>query len=91
MVLFSTIQNSGGGGPPLISEGSSQVNLNVLRIFRVVRLMRAARVVISVPEFYILAPRRPVWDRRNEKVAEEEEAANTSKKSLDMCGFFLRV
>ncbi|CAE7238157.1 Ca-alpha1D [Symbiodinium natans] len=29
-------------------------NLNVLRLFRVVRLMRAARVVISVPEFYIL-------------------------------------
>eukprot|EP00439_Symbiodinium_sp_Y106_P080652 s160_g19.t1 len=33
---------------------ASAVNLNVLRLFRVVRLMRAARVVISVPEFYIL-------------------------------------
>jgi len=30
------------------------VNFNVLRIIRVVRLMRAARVVISIPEFYIL-------------------------------------
>eukprot|EP00438_Fugacium_kawagutii_P033377 Skav232642 [mRNA] locus=scaffold3536:119437:122596:- [translate_table: standard] len=33
---------------------STSVNFNVLRIIRVVRLMRAARVVISIPEFYIL-------------------------------------
>eukprot|EP00435_Cladocopium_sp_Y103_P042281 s426_g11.t1 len=33
---------------------TTTLNFNVLRIIRVVRLMRAARVVISIPEFYIL-------------------------------------
>ena len=37
---------------------SGGVNLNIMRIIRVVRLMRAARVVISIPEFYILAALR---------------------------------
>lgn len=30
------------------------VNLNVLRIFRVIRLLRAGRLLIVVPELYIL-------------------------------------
>lgn len=30
------------------------VNLNVLRIFRVIRLLRAGRLLIIVPELYIL-------------------------------------
>lgn len=33
---------------------SEMVNLNVLRIFRVLRLLRAGRLLISVPELYIL-------------------------------------
>ena len=33
---------------------TEMVNLNVLRIFRVIRLLRAGRLLISVPELYIL-------------------------------------
>ena len=44
------------------------VNFNVLRIIRVVRLMRAARVVISIPEFYILVAGSQLhWSREGEE------------------------